>query len=156
MLDSRQFPEGYVLFRLFWCLVISSVITQVTVFSTTIYLHRCATHKALELHPAVSFFFRLALWLTTGLHTREWVAVHRKHHAFTEVEGDPHSPHLHGFWSVQLGNVFHYMKEARNPETLERYARDIEEDWLDLHVFRFGLLGPIVGTVGLCLILGLW
>jgi stearoyl-CoA desaturase (delta-9 desaturase) len=100
--------------------------------------------------------FRLAIWLTTGLSTREWVAVHRKHHAFTEVEGDPHSPHLHGFWSVQVGNVFHYMKEARNPATLDRYARDITTDWWDRTLFRIGVLGPVVGTVGLCLILGLW
>ena len=83
-----------VLRQLAWCLFASALVTQVAVFSTTIFLHRCATHKALELHPAVAFVFRFWLWLTTGLCTREWVAVHRKHHAFTEVEGDPHSPHL--------------------------------------------------------------
>jgi stearoyl-CoA desaturase (delta-9 desaturase) len=145
-----------VLVRLLWCLLISSAITQVTVFSTTIYLHRCATHKALELHPAVAFLFRLALWLTTGLRTREWVAVHRKHHAFTEVEGDPHSPHLHGFWSVQLGNVFHYVKEAHNTETLDRYARDINEDVWDRTLFRVGFVGPLTGYVLLGLLMGFW
>ena len=144
------------LVRLLWCLLISSAITQVTVFSTTIYLHRCATHKALELHPAVAFLFRLALWLTTGLRTREWVAVHRKHHAFTEVEGDPHSPHLHGFWSVQLGNVFHYVKEAHNTETLDRYARDINEDIWDRTLFRVGFVGPLTGYVLLGLLMGFW
>jgi stearoyl-CoA desaturase (delta-9 desaturase) len=143
------------LWSLAWCLIVSACVTQVAVFSTTIYLHRCATHKAIELHPAVAFLFRVALWLTTGLATKEWVAVHRKHHAFTEVEGDPHSPHLHGFWSVQLGNVFHYVKEAHNPETLERYARDIQEDAWDRHLFRYGLLGLSIGTVGLCVLLGL-
>jgi stearoyl-CoA desaturase (delta-9 desaturase) len=144
------------LWSLVWCVALSALVTQVAVFSTTIFLHRSATHKALELHPSIAFVFRVAVWVTTGLSTKEWVAVHRKHHAFTEVEGDPHSPHIHGFWSVQLGNVFHYVKESRNPETLDRYARDIEEDWWDRHVFRFGLLGPIIGTVGLCWILGLW
>ena len=144
------------LWPLLRCLIVSALITQVTVFSTTIYLHRCATHKALELHPAVAFVFRCLLWLTTGLSTREWVAVHRKHHAFTEVEGDPHSPHLHGFWSVQLGNVFHYMKEARNAETLDRYARDITDDWLDRTLFRIGFLGPTVGYIGLGLLMGFW
>ena len=99
--------EGrFVLVSLLMCLVVSAAVTQVAVFGTTIYLHRTATHRALELHPAVAFVFQFALWLTTGLSTKEWVAVHRKHHAFTDEEGDPHSPQLLGFWSVQLGNVF--------------------------------------------------
>jgi stearoyl-CoA desaturase (Delta-9 desaturase) len=145
-----------VLVRLLWCLLISSAITQVTVFSTTIYLHRYATHKSLELHPAAAFVFRFALWLTTGLSTREWVAVHRKHHAFTEVEGDPHSPLIHGFWSVQLGNVFHYVKEAHNEETLARFARDIKEDAWDRTLFRIGFLGPLLGYVALGVLIGFW
>jgi stearoyl-CoA desaturase (delta-9 desaturase) len=98
--------------------------------------------------------FRCALWITTGLSTREWVAVHRKHHAFTDEEGDPHSPALMGFWSVQLGNVFHYLKEARNPEVIERYARDIEDDVWERWVFRHGLAGPVVGTTALCALIG--
>jgi stearoyl-CoA desaturase (Delta-9 desaturase) len=142
--------------QLLWCLLTSAAVTQVAVFSTTIYLHRSAAHKALDLHPVISFVFRLCLWITTGLSTREWVAVHRKHHAFTEIEGDPHSPHLHGFWSVQIGNVFHYLKEARNPETLDRYARDIRLDVFDKAVFRFGFVGPLIGIAGLCYVLGVW
>jgi stearoyl-CoA desaturase (delta-9 desaturase) len=144
-----------VLGSLILCLVVSAILIQVAVFSTTIYLHRSATHRALQLHPAVAWAFRFALWLTTGLSTKEWVAVHRKHHAFTDEEGDPHSPHLMGFWSVQLGNVFHYMKEARNPEVIERYSRDIEEDWWDRSLFRHGLLGLTIGTVALCAVLGI-
>jgi len=112
-------------------LLASAFVTQVAVFSTTIYLHRSATHKSLELHPALVFAFKLVLWLTTGLHTREWVAVHRKHHAFTDQEGDPHSPLLEGFWSVQLGNVFHYIRTAHDVDVIERYARDIENGWWD-------------------------
>jgi len=145
-----------VLVSLIICLIASALVTQVAVFGTTIYLHRSATHKSLDLHPAVVFMFKFMLWLTTGLQTREWVAVHRKHHAFTDQEGDPHSPLLKGFWSVQLGNVFHYVREARNSETIERYARDIDEGWWDRRVFRFGLLGLAVGTTLLCLVLGLW
>jgi stearoyl-CoA desaturase (delta-9 desaturase) len=109
-------------------LLVSVFVTQVAVFSTTIYLHRAATHKSLELHPALVFAFKFALWLTTGLHTKEWVAVHRKHHAFTDQEGDPHSPLLEGFWSVQLGNVFHYIRTAHDTDVVERYARDIESE----------------------------
>ena len=96
----------------FLALVASVLVTQVAVFSTTIYLHRTATHKALVLHPCVEWVFRFALWLTTGQLTKEWVAVHRKHHAFTDEEGDPHSPALLGFWRVQLGNVFYYIREV--------------------------------------------
>jgi stearoyl-CoA desaturase (Delta-9 desaturase) len=145
-----------VLFSLFICLVLSALVTQVAVFSTTIFLHRTATHRALTMHPALEFAFKFALWLTTGLSTKEWVAVHRKHHAFTDQEGDPHSPKLEGFWQVQLGNVYYYMREVKKPETLERYSRDIEEGWWDKHVFRRGLVGLAVGITLLCLVLGLW
>ena len=143
------------LFSLILSLLAATVLIQVAVFSTTIFLHRTATHRALVLHPAVAWSFRFALWLTTGLSTKEWVAVHRKHHAFTDEEGDPHSPHLMGFWSVQLGNVFHYIKTAKDQDVVERYARDIKEDAWDRVLFNRGLLGLVVGTVGLCAVLGI-
>jgi stearoyl-CoA desaturase (delta-9 desaturase) len=144
-----------VLYSLVLSLVAAVLVTQVAVFSTTIFLHRSATHRALILHPAVAWIFRFCLWVTTGLATKEWVAVHRKHHAFTDQEGDPHSPALMGFWSVQLGNVFHYVKEAKNKQVIERYARDIEEDWWDRTFFNYGVMGPIAGTVGLCMVFGI-
>ena len=137
------------------CLVVAAVLIQVAVFSTTIFLHRTATHRALTLHPAVAWLFRLSLWLTTGIATKEWVAVHRKHHAFTDQEGDPHSPMLMGFWSVQLGNVFHYVKEAKNKDVVERYARDIQEDVWDRLFFNHGIAGLFVGITALCAVLGL-
>jgi stearoyl-CoA desaturase (delta-9 desaturase) len=136
-------------------LLVAAILIQVAVFSTTIYLHRSATHRALILHPGVAWCFRFALWMTTGLSTKEWVAVHRKHHAFTDEEGDPHSPHLMGFWSVQLGNVFHYIKEAKNQDVIERYARDIKEDAWDRWLFNRGLLGLLIGTIALCAIMGI-
>jgi stearoyl-CoA desaturase (delta-9 desaturase) len=136
-------------------LAVAVVLIQVAVFGTTIYLHRAATHRALVLHPAVAWLFRFSLWVTTGLSTKEWVAVHRKHHAFTDQEGDPHSPLLMGFWSVQLGNVFHYLKEAKNPAVVERYARDIKDDWWERVVFERGGLGPLLGTIALCRLMGL-
>jgi stearoyl-CoA desaturase (delta-9 desaturase) len=135
-------------------LLTAVILIQVAVFSTTIYLHRTATHRALVLHPVVGWVFRLALWITTGLSTKEWVAVHRKHHAFTDQEGDPHSPALMGFWSVQLGNVFHYVREARNKEVIERYARDIRDDWWDRWLFNHGVAGPVLGTTALCFVIG--
>jgi stearoyl-CoA desaturase (Delta-9 desaturase) len=145
-----------VLVSLVVALVVSSIVTQVAVFSTTIYLHRTATHKALSLNPAVEWAFKFALWITTGILTKEWVAVHRKHHAFTDEEGDPHSPALEGFWKVQLGNVFYYLRELRNADVIDRYARDINDGWWDRNVFKRGLLGLTIGTIALCVVLGLW
>jgi stearoyl-CoA desaturase (delta-9 desaturase) len=133
---------------------VAAILIQVAVFGTTIYLHRSATHRALTLHPAVAWLFRFSLWLTTGLCTKEWVAVHRKHHAFTDEEGDPHSPYLMGFWSVQLGNVFHYLKEAKNTEIVEKYARDIPNDLSERYLFRHGWLGLTIGTASLCALIG--
>jgi stearoyl-CoA desaturase (delta-9 desaturase) len=144
-----------VLGSLMLSLVVAIILIQVAVFGTTIYLHRTATHRALTLHPAVAWLFRFSLWLTTGLSTKEWVAVHRKHHAFTDEEGDPHSPHLVGFWSVQLGNVFLYLKEAKNTEIVEKYARDIQEDWFERHLFQYGWLGLLIGTTSLCALIGI-
>lgn len=135
-------------------LAVAICLTQIATFSTTIYLHRCATHRALTIHPAAAWVFRFALWVTTGLSTKEWVAVHRKHHAFTDDEGDPHSPRLKGYWRVQLGNVLYYIREARNPQTLEKYARDITLDRWDRWVFKCGLLGPALGTIALCSLIG--
>ena len=137
-------------------LVAAAILIQIAVFSTTIYLHRCATHRALVLHPIAAFGFRFGLWMTTGLSTKEWVAVHRKHHAFTDEEGDPHSPYIEGFWPVQLGNVYYYMREAKNSDVVEKYARDIKDDVWDKLLFNHGLVGPLLGTVTLCWLLGLW
>jgi len=144
-----------VLSSLILSLVAAAVLIQTAVFGTTIYLHRTATHRALVLHPAVAWLFRFSLWITTGISTKEWVAVHRKHHAFTDQEGDPHSPALMGFWSVQLGNVFHYVREAKNRDVVERYARDMQDDFWERRVFRYGVAGPVIGTVALCLVMGL-
>jgi stearoyl-CoA desaturase (Delta-9 desaturase) len=144
-----------VLVSLVVTLVVSAIIIQVAVFSTTIYLHRTATHKALVMHPGLEWTFKFLLWLTTGLLTKEWVAVHRKHHAFTDEEGDPHSPALEGFWKVQLGNVFYYMREVKRSDVVERYARDLKEGWWDRHVFRHGGVGLVIGTAMLCSVLGL-
>jgi stearoyl-CoA desaturase (delta-9 desaturase) len=145
-----------VLWSLFVALVASTLVTQMAVFGTTIYLHRTATHKALLLHPKVEWIFKVVLWLTTGIFTKEWVAVHRKHHAFTDEEGDPHSPHLLGFWKVQLGNVFYYAREIKKTDVVSRYASDFTDDWWDRNVFRYGFLGLLVGIAILCTLLGFW
>src|SRR5665213_1849836 len=97
-------------------------------FSTTVYLHRYAAHKALTIVAPVSLVFRTLIWLTTGIKPREWAAVHRRHHAFTDVEGDPHSPLLLGLWKVELTNAYLYRKAARDGVTVNKYAKDLPPD----------------------------
>jgi stearoyl-CoA desaturase (delta-9 desaturase) len=143
-----------VLVSLLIALVVSAIITQIAVFSTTVYLHRSATHRALVLHPLAAWVFRACLWITTSIVVREWVAVHRKHHAHTDEEGDPHSPRLAGFWHIQLGNFFYYVRELRDPALVPKYARDLEPDVWDRWLFDRGWLGLTVGVTILCLTLG--
>ena len=135
--------------------LVTIVLTQIAVFATSIYLHRALAHRSLKVHPLADVVFRAILWLTTGQCRQQWVAVHRKHHTFTDRAGDPHSPHLLGFWRVQLFNVAYYMREARNPETLETFAPDLRPDRLDRMLFSHGFLGLGVGLSLLCLLIGL-
>jgi stearoyl-CoA desaturase (delta-9 desaturase) len=136
--------------------VVAIALTQIAVVATSIYLHRALAHRALVVHPVADVVFRTVLWLTTGQRRQEWVAVHRKHHAFTDREGDPHSPRLLGFWKVQLWNVYYYMREVRNAETIQKFAPDLAEDRLDRAVFSRGFVGLGLGVALLCLALGFW
>jgi len=110
-------------------------LTHITIAAVTIYLHRCQAHRALELHPLVSYFFRAWLWLTTGMITKEWAAIHRKHHAKCETAEDPHSPQIHGINRVLWAGVFLYVKESYNKETIERYGHGTPDDWAERKVF---------------------
>ena len=101
-------------------------VTQLAIFSTTVYLHRALSHRALTVRPAAALPFRAVIWITTGMRPREWVAVHRKHHAATDTDEDPHSPARVGFWRVQLGNVGLYKRAAADPANLRKYAREAE------------------------------
>ena len=136
--------------------LVAIALTQVAVIATSIYLHRALAHRSLQLRPLADVAFRTALWLTTGQCRQEWVAVHRKHHTFTDREGDPHSPRLLGFWRVQIFNVAYYIREARNAETLETFAPDLRPDRLDRILFSHGVLGLLVGLSLLCALIGLW
>jgi stearoyl-CoA desaturase (delta-9 desaturase) len=136
--------------------LVALALTQIAVIATSVYLHRGLAHRSLRIHPAADVVFRAVLWLTTGQNRREWVAVHRKHHAFTDREGDPHSPRLLGFWRVQLANVYYYMREARNPDTLRTFAPDLVPDRWDRAVFSWSLSGLAIGIAFLCLALGVW
>jgi stearoyl-CoA desaturase (delta-9 desaturase) len=128
-------------------------LTHVTIAAVTIYLHRCQAHRALELHPAVAHFFRFWLWLTTGMVTREWTAIHRKHHAKCETAEDPHSPQIYGINRVLWLGVFLYVKESRYRETLERYGHGTPDDWVERNVYaRHAIYGLfLMGAVDIAL-----
>ncbi len=116
-------------------ILVTLVFTHITIVAVTLYLHRCQAHRALDLHPAVCHFFRLWLWLTTGMATREWVAVHRKHHARVETDTDPHSPQVKGLNKVLWEGAELYRAEANCAETLQRYGHETPDDWLERHVY---------------------
>ena len=118
---------GYVLVAL--------ALTHVTIASVTIYLHRSQAHRGLDLHPMVSHFFRLWLWLTTGMVTKEWVAIHRKHHAKVETEDDPHSPQTRGIRKVLLEGAELYRMEAKNEATLAHFGHGAPDDWIERKLY---------------------
>jgi stearoyl-CoA desaturase (Delta-9 desaturase) len=111
------------------------VLVQITIAGVTVYLHRCQAHRALDVHPVVGHFFRFWLWLTTGMITKEWAAIHRKHHAKCETVDDPHSPRIHGINKILWGGVVLYVKESYNTETLTRYGHGTPDDWVERHVY---------------------
>lgn len=127
----------YGLFPMPWWgyLIELMVVTQFTIFSVTLYLHRCQAHRGLEFHPIVSHFFRFWLWLATGIITKEWVAIHRKHHAKVETYDDPHSPQVSGIKKVFFEGYELYRKESQNAETLARYGEGTPDDWMERHVY---------------------
>ena len=127
-------------------ILVGILLTQVAYVCTTVYLHRALSHRALTLRKPVEHVFRFLVWVTTGIRVRQWVAVHRKHHAFTDVEGDPHSPVLHGWWQVQTKNLVMYRREARNPDTLARYAKDLPRTTLDRVLYDHALIGLGLGV----------
>ena len=115
-------------------LIAGMMLTQITIACVTIYLHRCQTHKALTLHPIMSHFFRFWLWMTTGLRTKEWVAIHRKHHAKCETPDDPHSPKVLGLKTILLQGAEVY-SAAKTKETVELYGHGTPDDWCERNLY---------------------
>ena len=130
-----------------WPLVIGYflVVTQLTIFSVTLYLHRCAAHRGVDLHPVVSHFFRFWTWLTTAMVTKEWVAIHRKHHARCETEEDPHSPQVHGIAKVVFHGVTLYQAAQKDRAMIEQYGIGAPDDLIERKLYtRMPALGPTV------------
>ena len=144
---------GHGTWHLAWWQVIlfTLALTHVTMISVTVFLHRHQAHRALDLHPAVAHFFRLWLWLTTGQVTKEWAAIHRKHHAKCEQPDDPHSPQVYGIRKVLFQGAELYRAESKNKETIARYGHGTPDDWMERNLYtRFSWQG-----VGLMLVINL-
>lgn len=134
--------NGLLDYSLWEYVALTLVLTHITIISVTLFLHRHQAHRALDLHPLLSHFFRFWLWLTTGMITREWVAIHRKHHAKCETEEDPHSPQTRGLSKVLWQGAELYRLEASNEETLEKYGKGTPDDWFERNLYRpYNFLG---------------
>jgi len=143
-----------------WGYVVATLLfTQLTIASVTIFLHRNQAHKAVELHPLVSHIFRFWLWLSTGIRTKEWVAIHRKHHAKCETTEDPHSPQILGLKKLLLEGAELYQKEARNSATIKNYGMGTPDDWLERKIYfpfnRYGNYTMLLIDVALFGVVGI-
>ena len=135
-------------------LVAAVLVSQAATLATSIYLHRALSHRAIAVRPGLALGFRVLVWITTGIVPRDWVAVHRRHHATSDTAADPHSPVVLGFWRVQLGNVALYRRAIRDGVTVRRYARDLPPDGLDRALLDHSFVGLSIGIGILCLLLG--
>jgi stearoyl-CoA desaturase (Delta-9 desaturase) len=140
--------------RILVAVIVGLVLCQLANLLTTVYLHRALAHRALKTKPWLAAVFRFLVWTMTGIRPRQWVAVHRKHHAFTDVPGDPHSPVLEGYTKVQLTNPYLYRQVAKDDANTARFARDLQPDRWDVLLFDRAFVGLGLGIVLLCLILG--
>ena len=119
------------------------VVTHITIITVTVYLHRGLAHRTLEVKKPLEHFFRFWCWLTTGQNPKEWAAVHRKHHAFCEKPGDPHSPKIEGIWTVLFKGVLLYKKEANNPKTIKKYGHFTPNDKMQDFYSKYSFTGLI-------------
>ncbi len=111
------------------------ILTHITIVCVTLYLHRSQAHRAVEFHPAVSHFMRFWLWLTTGMVTKQWVAIHRKHHRFTDEEDDPHSPVHYGIWHVLFKGAALYHEASKDKDMVDSYGRGTPDDWVERNIY---------------------
>lgn len=125
-------------------IIYTLIVTQITIACVTLYLHRSMTHKAVTFHPAVANFMRFWLWLTTGMVTKEWMAIHRKHHQASDTVNDPHSPQVYGIWRVLFGGAILYVKAGKDTEMVNKLGVGAPDDWMERHVYtphsRLGIL----------------
>jgi len=128
--------------------IYTMVVTHITIVCVTLFLHRGQAHKGIIFHPILGHFMRFWLWLTTGQVTKQWVAVHRKHHAYSDKEGDPHSPHVFGLWSVFFKGAFLYHTASKDTDMVEKFGVGTPDDWMERNIYtphsRLGILLMLV------------
>lgn len=133
------------------------VMTHITILCVTLYLHRSQAHRSVEFHPIIAHFMRFWLWLTTGMVTRQWVAIHRKHHRYTELQGDPHSPHVYGIWRVLFKGAVLYHEACRDTAMVQQYGVGTPDDWLERNVYsRHSKLGIVTMLAIDVVLFGAW
>jgi stearoyl-CoA desaturase (delta-9 desaturase) len=138
-------------------IVYTLITIHLTIISVTLYLHRHQAHRAVDFHPAISHFMRFWLWLTTGMITQQWVAIHRKHHRFTDQQGDPHSPMVYGLKEILFKGFIYYHRAAKNVDTMEAYGRGTPDDWIEQKLYTpYHWLGVVLLLVVDCILFSYW
>jgi stearoyl-CoA desaturase (delta-9 desaturase) len=137
-------------------IIYTLIVTHITIVCVTLFLHRGQAHRGIEFHPVLAHFMRAWLWLTTGMVTRQWVAIHRKHHRYTEQEGDPHSPHIYGLWRVLFKGAGLYHSASKDQEMVQQYGAGTPDDWIEQNLYtRYSRLGIVLMLIINLLIFGL-
>jgi len=117
-------------------IIYTLVVTHITIICVTLFLHRSQAHRAIIFHPILSHFMRFWLWLTTGMVTKQWVAIHRKHHRYSDIEGDPHTPHVYGILHVLFKGAFLYHVASKDKDMVNTYGVGTPADWMELHLYQ--------------------
>ena len=134
-------------------IIYTLIVTHITIACVTLYLHRCQAHRGVEFHPAIEHLMRFWLWLTTGMTTKQWVAIHRKHHQVTDQEGDPHSPHIFGIWTLIFSGWKLYNNAAKDAAFVMQYGKGTPKDWIERKLYtphhKLGILVMLVMDVAL-------
>ena len=138
-------------------LIYTLIVTHITIICVTLFLHRGQTHRGIVFNPVLEHAMRAWLWLTTGQITKQWVAIHRKHHRFTEQEGDPHSPHVYGFWRVLFKGALLYHTASKDSEMVAQYGQGTPNDWLEQNVYtKHSRLGIVLMLIIDLMLFGAW
>jgi stearoyl-CoA desaturase (delta-9 desaturase) len=133
------------------------IVTHITIVCVTVFLHRGQAHKGLEFNPLLSHFMRFWLWLTTGMVTKQWVAIHRKHHRYDDAQGDPHSPHIFGIWTVFFKGALLYNRASKDKQMIRQYGVGTPEDWIEENLYTpHSRLGIVIMLIINLLLFGLW